>query len=338
MSDTDYPKVSIILPTLNAAALLGNCLDSVARQTYPRDRYEILIADAHSRDGTRDIARRHGAVILDDDGHNMEEGKRLALSRATGDYILFLDADNEFTHSDYMELAVRALALNPQALGVESYYPPSPKMSSFCAYLTHLLHISDPVSWLMSANPVLLGTDGETERWALPGGSLAYPLGANGFLFRKLDLDAAHRQAELFQDTHVAVYLMQSGKREWLRIRGRGVHHYYIQDLWAFLRKRRRAMAHFFNVRAQSRTSWAARPAWPAWLATLYCLTFLGPLYHTARGIVRDRDLRWLWHLPASLASLLGILWGFQTQRSRRDNKRLIADLQPLQKLRKPND
>lgn len=331
----DYPKVSIIIPTLNAAALLENCLCSVAAQTYPRDRYEILVADAHSTDATREIARRYGAIILDDDGGNMEEGKRLALTRATGDYIVFLDADNEFTHPDYMELAIRALVRNRQALGVESYYLPSPKMSSFCAYLTHLLHISDPVSWLMSANPVLVGSDGEVERWALPGDSLAYPLGANGFVLRKADLDAAHRAQDLFQDTHVAVYLMRSGKRDWLRIKGRGVHHYYIQNLWAFLQKRRRAMAHFFNVRAQSQTSWATQPAVPAWLAALYCVTLIGPLYHTLLGMVRDRDLRWLWHVPACLVSLLGILWGFQTQRCRRHDKRLIAELQPRQGLRK---
>ena len=30
-----------------------------------------------------------------------------------------MDADNELTHPDYIELAVRALARNPQALGVE---------------------------------------------------------------------------------------------------------------------------------------------------------------------------------------------------------------------------
>jgi hypothetical protein len=58
---------------------------------------------------------------------------------------------------------VKALAANPQALGVESYYLPSPKMSSFCAYLTHLLHISDPIAWLMSANPELVARDGETN-------------------------------------------------------------------------------------------------------------------------------------------------------------------------------
>src|ERR1700722_16216802 len=134
----NYPRVSFIMTTLNAEAILENCLASIARQTYPRDRYEIILADAHSTDRTRDIAKKYGAIILDDDGKDMEEGKRLALRRATGEFIVFVDADNEITHADYIELAVKALAANPQALGVESYYLPSPKMSSFCAYLSHL--------------------------------------------------------------------------------------------------------------------------------------------------------------------------------------------------------
>ena len=95
-----------------------------------------MLADAHSTDRTREIAKKYGAIVLDDDGKNMEEGKRLALQHATGEFIVFVDADNEITHADYIELAVKALAANPQALGVESYYLPSPKMSSFCAYLT----------------------------------------------------------------------------------------------------------------------------------------------------------------------------------------------------------
>ena len=147
------PCVSFIMPTLNAGALLDNCLASIARQTWPPDCREIILADAHSTDSTREIAKKYGTLVVDDDGKNMEEGKRLALRHATGEFIVFVDADNEITHADYIELAVTALAANPQALGVEGYYLPSPKMSSFCAYLTHLLHISDPMAWLMSANP-----------------------------------------------------------------------------------------------------------------------------------------------------------------------------------------
>ena len=136
LSPENLPRVSFIMPTLNAEALLDNVLASITRQTYPREQMEIILADAHSTDRTREIAKKYGALVLDDDGKNMEEGKRLALRHATGEYIVFVDADNEITHPDYIELAVKALAANPQALGVESYYLPSPKMSSFCAYLT----------------------------------------------------------------------------------------------------------------------------------------------------------------------------------------------------------
>ncbi len=108
----NLPRVSVIMPTLNVEALLDNCLASIARQSYPRDRYEIILADAHSTDRTRDIAKKYGAMVLDDDGKNMEEGKRLALRHATGEFIVFVDADNEITHADYIELAVNALAAN----------------------------------------------------------------------------------------------------------------------------------------------------------------------------------------------------------------------------------
>jgi glycosyltransferase involved in cell wall biosynthesis len=334
MAGADYPKVSIIMPTLNAGALLENCLASIAGQTYPRDRIEIVLADAFSKDNTRDIARKYGAIVIDDPGRNMEEGKRLALRHATGDMIVFVDADNEFTHPDYLELAVRALLANPPALGVESYYLPSPKMSSFCAYLTHLLHISDPISWLMSTNPVLVACDGEVERWTLPEGTFSYPLGANGFVFHRADLESV-RAGEHFQDTHVALHLMKAGKREWLRIRGRGVHHYYIQTWRAFVLKRRRATVHFLRVQQEMPVNWMReKPPIPPWLAAFYCISVVGPLYHTVAGLVRDRDWRWLWHLPASVGSLLGTLWGVWTFRTRKDSKRLVAELQVKQTLK----
>ena len=338
MAGSDHPKLSIIIPTLNAAALLENCLASIARQTYPRDRVEIVMADAFSKDATREIGRRYGAVIVDDTGKNMEEGKRLALRHATGEFIVFVDADNELTHPDYLELAVRALRENPQALGVESYYLPSPKMTAFCRYLTARLHISDPICWIMTTNPVLVGRggDGEIERWTLPDGSYSYPLGANGFVFRRADLESV-KAGEHFQDTHVALHLMKAGRREWLRLRGRGVHHYYIQNLWAFVQKRRRAVVHFLRVQEEMPVNWMReRPPVPLWLAGFYCVSVLGPLWHVVRGLLRDRDPAWLWHLPASYGSVLGSAWGVWTYRTRRGDRRLVADLQVKQTLKQP--
>jgi glycosyltransferase involved in cell wall biosynthesis len=264
----------------------------------------------------------------------MEEGKRLALQHATGEFIVFVDADNEITHADYIELAVKSLAANPQALGVESYYLPSPRMSSFCAYLTHRLHISDPIAWLMSANPQLVARDGVIERWKLPNDSLSYPLGANGFVFRRADLVSV-KAGEHFQDTHAALHLMRAGKREWLRVRGRGVHHYYVQTLCGFVKKRRRATVHFLRVQEETKTNWMKeKPQVPLWLAAIYCVTFVGPVWHTLRGLIRNRDARWLWHLPACLGGVLGNAWAVWTYKTRRGEKNLVAKLKPEQTLK----
>lgn len=334
MAPSSLPKVSFIMPTLNAEALLDNCLASIARQTYPAERYEIILADAHSKDRTREIAARYGAIVLDDNGKNMEEGKRLALRQATGEYIVFVDADNEISHADYIELAVRALAANPQALGVEAYYPASTKMSSFCAYVTHLLHISDPICWLMSRNPQLVRAEGEVEHWQLPGDSFAYPLGANGFVLRRSDLESV-RADEHFQDTHVPLHLMRAGKREWLRIRNRGVHHYYVQTWRGFVQKRRRAAVHFKRVQEEKPVNWMfEKPAVPLWVAGAYCFFLVGPLWHTALGMARDKDARWVWHTPACVGSLLGNAWGWWTYKKRGKDKGLIADLQVKQTLK----
>lgn len=322
------------MPTLNAGTTLDNCLASIARQTYPRERYEIILADAHSTDNTRAIAKKYGAVVLDDNGKNMEEGKRLALKSAKGEFIVFVDSDNEITHADYIELAVTALEKNPRALGVEGYYLPSPRMSSFCVYLSALLHISDPICWLMSANPQLVKRTGEVERWQLPPNTCSYPLGANGFVFRRADLESV-RANEHFQDTHAALHLMRGGKREWLRIRGRGVHHYYVQTLWGFVQKRRRATVHFLRVQEEAKTNWMKEhPPVPLWLAALYCVTFIGPCYHALRGLLRSGDFRWLWHLPASPASVLGNAWGVMTYKHRAKTRNLVAELQVKQTLK----
>ena len=119
-------------------------------------------------------------------------------------------------------------------------------------------------------------------------------------------------------------------------MRGRGVHHYYIQTLWRFVHKRRRATAHFLRVQEEMPVNWMKeKPPVPLWLAAVYCVTFFGPLWHTLRGIFRDGDARWFWHLPACPASVLGNAWGVLTYKQRGKDKKLIAELQVRQTLKR---
>jgi hypothetical protein len=81
------------------------------------------------------------------------------------------------------------------------------------------------------------------------------------------------------------------------------------------------------------------KPPVPLWLTGVYCVTLFGPLWHTVRGLVRDGDACWLWHLPACLGSVLGNAWGVWTYQRRRNDKgtggqSLIAELQVKQTLK----
>jgi hypothetical protein len=259
----------------------------------------------------------------------------VALARAAGEYIVFTDADNELVGRDFVRLAVAALAANPQALGLESYYPAAPGMNSFCAYLTQTLHISDPVTWMMCVNPLRVGGSDGLERWTFPKDSLAYPLGANGFVFRKADLDSIGA-AKFFEDTHVALQLALAGQREWLRLTGRGVHHYVVRGVLDFLKKRRRQTYHFLLLKHKSHLSWTRmNPPMPGWAACLLCATLIVPLAQTARGLFKTGDARWLWHPVASFVSVLGVAWGVLTFIFSKRTADAEASLQPIQRISK---
>jgi len=326
------PKVSVIVPTLNAAGLLRACLGSVRSQHYPQERIQILVADGGSTDATRQIAQELRATVIENPRRIAEEGKREALARADGEFVIFLDADNEISSSDFVRLAVDGLNRWPEALGVESYYPAAPKMSSFCAYLTATLHISDPLSWIVSTTPISLGVEGEIERWTFRKGSFAYPLGANGFVFRRSDLDRVGA-ASGFEDTQVALKLALAGKTSWLRVRGRGVHHFIAENIFEFLKKRRRQTYHFLSLRGKTEKSWVSmNPRIPPQIGLIYCGSVIGPLFDMCRGLVRTGDLRWFWHPLASFASFLGVLWGVSTYYLARRSDKTEASLQPVQR------
>ncbi|MBM3844988.1 MAG: glycosyltransferase [Verrucomicrobia bacterium] len=330
---TPLPKVSFLIPTLNAAGILETCLRSIRNQDYPSDLVEIVVADGGSSDGTRELAGRYGARVVENPRRGYDSGKCEAFAASTGEYSIFVDADNELTHPDFTRRAVAALGSHPNALGLESYYFASPQMSSFCVYLSELLHVSDPVAWMMSVNPVMKSSVDGVEQWTFPKGSLAFPMGANGFVFRRSDL--AHLTAQdLFEDCTIVLELAQKGRSDWLRLRGRGVHHYVVGGFADFVRKRRRQTFHFLSQRTEHKVSWTQfKPHLPPWAACLYCVSFVGPAFHAVRGYWRTGNVEWLWHLIACPASVFGIAWGVWTYWTQRSDAGAEAKLQPKQAL-----
>ncbi len=86
-------KLSVVLATRNEEENIGRCLTSVKDIAD-----EIVIADEHSTDKTVEIAKSFGAKVFLEPHHSIFHiTKQKALDKATGNWILQLDADEVVT-------------------------------------------------------------------------------------------------------------------------------------------------------------------------------------------------------------------------------------------------
>ncbi len=102
------PLVSVVIPAHNPGPYIEPCIQSLLRQTLPRDRFEIVFVDDGSTDGTSDRLKRlaaeqsHVRVIHIAASGAPGRPRNVGLGAALGEYVQFLDADDE--------LAPRALS------------------------------------------------------------------------------------------------------------------------------------------------------------------------------------------------------------------------------------
>jgi len=91
------PLVSVIILSYNGVAYLENCLDSVENQDYPRDRFEIVVADNGSTDDSVSLLKRRyeDAIVLLEYGtnHGFARGNNIAIGHAKGDLLVLLNQD-----------------------------------------------------------------------------------------------------------------------------------------------------------------------------------------------------------------------------------------------------
>jgi len=86
-------KLSVVLATRNEEANIGRCLESVKNFAD-----EIVVVDENSTDKTREIAREYGAKVFLEPHHDIFHiTKQKALEKATGEWVLQLDADEKVT-------------------------------------------------------------------------------------------------------------------------------------------------------------------------------------------------------------------------------------------------
>lgn len=123
--DSRLPKVSILIPVYNAEHLVHRAIDSALSQAY--SNIEIVIVNDGSADGTWQVLQKYQKQypekikIFSQKNQGLGATRNLLLNKATGDYIINLDAD-DWLKPDYIETMLSSLGGGDIAIsGFERY-------------------------------------------------------------------------------------------------------------------------------------------------------------------------------------------------------------------------
>ncbi|MFB6083055.1 MAG: S-layer glycoprotein N-glycosyltransferase AglJ [Halorientalis sp.] len=92
----DRSEVCVLVPTLNEAETIGTVVESFSEHGFEN----VLVVDGGSTDGTKEIARDHGARVIVQSGSGKGQAVREALRHVEAPYVLMLDGDATYRVED----------------------------------------------------------------------------------------------------------------------------------------------------------------------------------------------------------------------------------------------
>lgn len=116
MSNTEYCKVSVIIPCYNREQFIAATINSVLAQSWPN--IELIVVDDGCTDGSRKVLESYGQrlTILEHPGRansGQSAAINLGLRSCSGEYLAILDSDDIFV-PDKIEKQVRFLEQHPE--------------------------------------------------------------------------------------------------------------------------------------------------------------------------------------------------------------------------------
>ncbi len=110
----ELPFVSVLVPVRDEEGYIGPCLQALAQQDYPRERFEVIVLDGESSDNTRQEAERAAQELgvpdafLTNRKRTTAAGLNLGLSIARGSIIVRVDG-HTLVEPHFIAASVRAL-------------------------------------------------------------------------------------------------------------------------------------------------------------------------------------------------------------------------------------
>lgn len=106
MDSLEHPFVSVIIPTRNEEKYIRKCLDSLVSQTYPKNRFEVLVIDGMSEDRTLNVVRgfvgKINLRVLENPKVKHVFALNQGIKEAGGDYFIIIGG-HSCVENDFIE-------------------------------------------------------------------------------------------------------------------------------------------------------------------------------------------------------------------------------------------
>ncbi|WP_224982616.1 glycosyltransferase family 2 protein [Geomonas agri] len=158
------PLLSVVVCTYNREALLGHCLQSLAGQTLDNERYEVLVIDNNSTDGTSTVVssfapRIPNLRLVHEPRQGVSHARNRGWREAQGELVAYIDDDAQAC-PEWCERIIDAFtAVSPRPVSVGGEIRP----------------------WYEAAPPSWFSDEFELRTWGKSAGFLTPPRARHGF-------------------------------------------------------------------------------------------------------------------------------------------------------------
>ena len=303
--------VDIIIPTLNCANVLENCLKSISVQTYKK--YFIYIIDGGSTDKTLQVAKKYHCTILKNPQKTAEAGKAVGVKHSTSPYLAFIDSDNILPSPDWLKNMLYPFTQNSKIVGTEPWAYTYRQDGGFIERYSSIIGVNDPYT-LIAGNFDRINYLNKT--WTkLKLKILNYPtfqiakfdpkklfptIGANGTIFKREVFK--NFKDDFFFDIDILATL--KNPIYFVKVKVGIIHTFCESSISKFFRKQTRRATDLYIYQSLRKYSLTQNNLIPTLKFVLYVTLIIPMFYDTFRGFIKKPDLAWFFHPLACVITL----------------------------------
>jgi glycosyltransferase involved in cell wall biosynthesis len=317
VASSKLPSITFIIPTLNAASVLIDCLQSIVSQDYPRHLLTILIVDGGSTDSTLKIARLYKCKVIENPLKTGEAGKAVGVSNSHSDLVALIDSDNILPTTNWLLNMVTPFIEDPRIIGTEpwsfTYRPQAGFIERYCS----LIGANDPFTFIAGTfdrQNIITGrwtglkiniVDHRYYQTIKLNRATSLPtLGANGTVYKTKIIKKYIDHKYLFDVDVIPTILNNLKTIHFAKVKIGIVHTYCESSIPKFYKKQLRRATDLYTYQKVRQFHPTNNTLLSIIKFSLYSSTLVPPIIDMMVGIFKKPDIAWLFHPIACTLTL----------------------------------